>query len=214
MLGLSGRLDMKKSISLYGQFILDDILISQILDGHLDWWGNKYGYQLGSKYINALGIPYLDAQLEWNRVRPYTYSHYSSDANYAHYRQALAHPLGANFNEWIFSLRYQFSPKLSADTRLYLIDKGEDADSTSYGGDLNVPNTQRQGDFGNNTGQGIHADITFWNTGIHYEINSGFFADLQFLFRKKTSVLPERNLDTKLFQVGIRLNMARREDAF
>jgi hypothetical protein len=53
-----------------------------------------------------------------------------------------------------------------------------------------------------------------WTSTITYEISSGLLADLQFLYRNKTSALPERNLKTNLFQAGIRLNMTRREDIF
>jgi hypothetical protein len=214
ILGFSARGNIKKTISVYGQFILDDIQLGEIIHGHLDWWGNKFGHQLGVKYINAFSIPYLDAQIEWNKVRPYTYSHYNSDANYANYKQALAHPLGANFNEWIASLRYQISPKLVAESRIFFIHKGEDADSVSYGGNLNIPNSQRASDYGNNVGQGVRADITYWSTGLHYEWKEGLFLDLQYLSRTKRSALPERNLDTKFIQFGLRLNIARRENVF
>ncbi|HUR31831.1 MAG TPA: capsule assembly Wzi family protein [Saprospiraceae bacterium] len=215
MLGLNARWDLKKTISIYGQFLLDDIFISEILDGHMDWWGNKLGHQLGIKYINAAKIENLDIQLEWNQVRPYTYSHYDQNANYAHYNQALAHPLGANFNEWIVSLHYRPFPKMIFQSSLYLINKGEDGlDSTSFGGNILTPNTLRPGDFGNEIGQGINADIIFWTTVISYELSAGLNIDLQYLYRKKTSEIPALSLNTNLFQLGVRLNMARREDIF
>ncbi len=214
MIGFNARVNIKNTISVYGQFMLDDIHIRQILDGHLDWWGNKFGHQLGAKYINAFGIKSFDAQVEWNQVRPYTYSHYDENANYSHYKQALAHPLGANFNEWIASLRYQVCPRLKILSSLYLIRKGEDVDSVSYGGDINVPNINRPGDYGHSAGQGVNTEIVFWSSGLHYELKPGLFIDLQYLSRKKTSDLPERGLKTNLFQFGARLNMARREDVF
>jgi len=214
MIGLNARVNIKKTISVYGQFILDDILIGHILNGQLDWWGNKFGHQLGAKYINAFGINSFDVQVEWNQVRPYTYSHYDENANYSHYKQALAHPLGANFNEWIGSLRYQVSPLLNIQSSLYLIKKGEDVNNISFGGDINVPNINRPGDFGHTVGQGINTEIVFWTSGLHYELKPGLFIDLQYLSRKKKSDLPERDLKTNLFQFGVRWNMARREDVF
>jgi len=214
VLGFSARVNIKKTISTYGQFILDDISIQKILDGQMDFWGNKFGYQLGLKYINVLGINSLDAQIEWNQVRPYTYSHYNEKANFSHYNQALAHPLGANFNEWIGTLNYQVSPRLKIQSSLYLMDKGEDVDSLSYGGNILVPNTQRPDDYGNAVGQGIGTNIVFWTSGIHYELSPGLYVDLEYLLRKKTSDLPERDLNTNHFQFGVRLNMARREDVF
>jgi hypothetical protein len=214
VLGFNARVNIKNTVSAYGQFFLDDIHIGNILDGHLDWWGNKFGHQLGVKYVNAFGINALDAQIEWNQVRPYAYSHYNESGNYAHYKQALAHPLGANFNEWIVSLNYQITPLLILQSRIYFMRKGEDADSISYGGDVNAPNINRQGDFGNSIGQGVGTDIVFWSSGLHYELSPGLFLDLEYLYRKKKSDLPERNLKTNLFQFGVRLNMSRREDVF
>ncbi|MGB4849447.1 MAG: capsule assembly Wzi family protein [Saprospiraceae bacterium] len=214
ILGFSARTNIKKTVSVYGQFILDDIQIGKILDGHLDWWGNKFGHQLGMKYINVFGISSFDAQIEWNQVRPYTYSHYNKIANYSNYKQALAHPLGANFNEWIGSFRYRISNQLKVESSIYLIKKGEDIDSISYGGDINVANIRRPEDYGHFVGEGIGTNIIFWTSSLQYEISPGLFIDLQYLLRNKTSDLPARNLKTNLLQFGIRLNMAKREDVF
>jgi hypothetical protein len=214
VLGFNARVDIKRSVSFYGQFILDDISIDNILNSHLDWWGNKFGYQLGGKYINAFGINFLDAQVEWNQVRPYTFSHYDSHANFSNYKQTLAHPLGANFNEVILSLRYQATKRLGMQSNLYLISTGEDADTVSFGSNVLVPNTQRQGDYGNHIGQGVATDIVYWSTSFQYEFSSGVFLDAQYVYRKKTSAIPARSLMTNHFQFGVRYNMARRENVF
>lgn len=214
ILGLNGRVDIKKTFSFYGQMVLDDISVKQIFDGHLDWWGNKFGYQLGAKYINAFGIQNLDAQLEWNRMRPYTYSHYDARANYSNYRQPLAHPLGGNFNEWIFSLHYQISPRLSLESTLYTIITGEDQDTISYGSNVLVPNTQRPGDYGHYVGQGVGANIFYWSSAARFELSPGLWLDGRFVFRNKTSEEDIRSLRTTQFQFGIRYNMPYREDVF
>lgn len=214
ILGLSSRLDIKKTASFYGQFVLDDISLDNILDGHLDWWGNKFGYQLGAKYINVLGIDFLDAQVEWNQVRPYTYSHYDSQANYSNYKQTMAHPLGGNFDEWIFSVRYQVTKRLLLQSKLHLMYTGEDIDSISYGSNVIIPNTRRPGDYGHYIGQGIETNITFWSTSVQYELSPGVMIDARYLYRNKTSAMPVRNLKTNLFQLGVRYNMAYREDVF
>lgn len=214
LMGLLGKVDVKKRLSFYGQFILDDISIREIFKDNLDWWGNKFGHQLGGHYYNAANIDGLDVQIEWNNVRPYTYSHYDENANYSQYKQALAHPLGANFNEWIFSLRYRASPKLHLQSQLYLIRKGEDGiDSTSFGGDIVVPNTFRPDDYGHTIGQGIENQIMFWSTTGTYEISPGLWADLHYLHRKSRK---ENDTDhnTSLLQLTVRLNMARREEVF
>ncbi len=214
LIGFNARADIRQSISVYGQVILDDILVREILDGNLDWWGNKFGHQLGVKYIDAFGLPYLDAQVEWNTVRPYTYSHYQAQSNYSNYKQPLAHPLGANFNEWIFSLRYQATPRLLLRSSLYLIRTGEDADSISFGSNVIVSNLNRTGDFGHRVGQGVATDIMYWSSGVHFELTPGVFLDGWMMLRSKMSAIPERSQETRLFQLGVRYNMARREEIF
>ncbi|MEZ4949697.1 MAG: hypothetical protein R2784_09965 [Saprospiraceae bacterium] len=53
-----------------------------------------------------------------NQVRPYTYSHRDSAANYSHFRQSMAHPLGANFREQIAILNYRPTHKMVFPTKL------------------------------------------------------------------------------------------------
>ena len=214
LLGLSARWDIKKRASVYGQFILDDISISQILDGHLDWWGNKFGYQLGAKYYNAFGIDFLDAQVEWNQMRPYTYSHYDSQANYSNYKQTLAHPLGANFDEWIVSLRYQPAPRLFFQSNIHLMLTGEDPDSTSYGANVIKPNTLRPDDYGHHIAQGIRTSIIYWSTMIQYELFSGLLVDLRYQYRDKQSDVEARSLKTSFLQLGLRYNIPWRDEIF
>lgn len=215
LLGLNARVDLYRTLSLYGQFMLDDVSFSHIFDGHLDWWGNKFAYQMGGKYINAFNFDGLDLQAEWNAARPYVYSHYDENANYSNYRQPIAHPLGANFNEIILSATYAFSPKLRGSTALYIIRKGEDQnDSISYGGNVILPNTSRPDDFNHKIGQGITTDIIFWNTRLSYELSSGLFLEGRVAIRNKESGDVSRNVQTRLFQFGVRYNMMRRDDVF
>ena len=159
-------------------------------------------------------MEHLDLQAEWNRARPYTYSHYDENANYSHYKQPIAHPLGANFNEVILSMSYAVTPRLRATSSLYLIRTGEDVDSVSFGGNIVVPNTQRQGDYGNDVAQGIVTDIVFWNTRISYELSPELLIEGRVVFRQKTSALLARQQQTNLFQLGVRYNIAAREDIF
>ena len=108
--GMDLKANVAKRFQFYGQLLLDEFKLSEIKNNR-GWWANKFGMQMGVKYIDALGIKNLDLQLEHNRVRPFTYSHRDSVANYTHYNQPLAHPLMENFKEVIAILRYQPAPK-------------------------------------------------------------------------------------------------------
>lgn len=214
LLGFSFRQDVKRTFSFYGQFILDDISLGEILEGSLDWWGNKFGLQLGAKYINAFGVRMLDLQLEWNSVRPYTYSHVDHQANYSNYKQTLAHPMGGNFSELIVSGKYQVSPRLSLNASLSFMRTGEDIDSISYGSNVIFPNTYRQGDYGNYIGQGVGTNIFYGHAAAIYELSPGMFVDGRVLIRNKVSDIAARSLKTTILQLGVRINIPYRNNVF
>jgi hypothetical protein len=105
IIGLSFRIKADENVQLYGQIVLDEFYMEQIKAAN-QWWANKYGGQLGIKVFN-MGISGLSAQAEFNIVRPFTYTHGSPVQSWSHHNQSLAHPLGANFAEFITFLRYE-----------------------------------------------------------------------------------------------------------
>ena len=131
--GLDFKANFAKSFQVYGQLLLDEFQANELLK-KTGYWANKYGYQLGLKYVDAFKIDNLDLQVETNMVRPFTYSHYDSTANYTHYNQFLAHPLGSNFQEFIGILKYQPIPKLRVDFRGIYYMKGLDLNGENFGG--------------------------------------------------------------------------------
>ncbi|HEV8271923.1 MAG TPA: hypothetical protein VGQ04_11505, partial [Chitinophagaceae bacterium] len=176
--GIDFKLNILKQVQFYGQFLLDEFNLQQIKDDDT-WWANKWGLQLGAKYINALGIKNLDLQLEYNRVRPFTYSHGDSVANYTHYNQPMAHPLGANFSETIGILRYQPAPKWTLLAKAMYWKQGLDTGSRSFGSNIFLPNTvpPRQGDFGYVIVSGIESSTTFLSFLLSYELKENLFIE-------------------------------------
>lgn len=148
MAGFDFKANVAHRFQFYGQFLLDEFKLSQVT-ANTGWWANKWGLQLGAKYVDAFGIANLDLQLESNRVRPFTYSHYSMTANYTHYNQPLAHPLGANFQEFIGILRYQPAPKWYINAKIIYYNQGLDSLSgRNFGSDPFLENKTRMGDYG------------------------------------------------------------------
>ena len=135
VIGLSARYKFPYHIQAYGQFVLDEMTIDKFF-GESGYWGNKFGYQLGLKTYKAFNIPHLFMRLEYNTVRPYTYSH-KTIANYGHNYQALAHPWGANFKETLFEIQYRYRRWYAHNTLIYG-KKGFDylGDPLTYGGDI------------------------------------------------------------------------------
>src|SRR6187397_1288919 len=170
--GFDFKMNVFKKMQFYGQFLLDEFNLEQVKSGD-GWWANKWGLQLGAKYINAFGIKNLDLQLEHNRVRPFTYSHRDSVANYTHYNQPMAHPLGANFSETIGILRYQPVPKWTLLAKAMYWKQGLDTGGRSFGSNIFLPNTvpPRQGDYGYEIVSGIESATTFLSFLLSYELN-------------------------------------------
>lgn len=106
LLGFNTSVKFTNHFKLYGQVIIDEFNLTYIRQRN-GWWANKQGFQVGLKYINALGIKNLSLQGEFNYVRPYTYSHASEQQNYSQFNQPLAHPFGSNFYEALGFITYK-----------------------------------------------------------------------------------------------------------
>ncbi len=211
--GLDLKANLAKKIQLYGQLCLDEFLLSEITKNN-GYWGNKWGIQLGAKYIDAFGISNLDLQLEYNVVRPYTYSHRDSVANYTHYNQPMAHPLGANFSEFIGLARYQPAPKWLAVAKLIYYQQGRDSNSISYGSNIFLPNIPpyRIGDFGHALGSGWKTNVLYASFLLSYEFRENLFLELNAVYRKQeTKTPPITSTNTSIVSFGVRWNMHRRE---
>lgn len=206
LIGFDGRWDFAKGFSLYGQVMLDEFNFRELINNP-GWWANKYGIQAGVKYINVLGIDHLDLQAEMNIVRPYTYSYKDSVANYSHWGQSLAHPLGSNFKEYIFQLRYQPTYRLVLDGRFINAYKGEDAYDLDYGGNILIPNSQKVSQDGNELLQGVFTQTQFYALDISYQLSHNLFLDLHVLLRDRASESPDYVRKTNYFGGGVRLNM-------
>lgn len=216
VIGIDYKANIAKRFQVYGQFSLDEFLLSEIKKNR-GWWANKWGIQIGAKYIDAFGIKNLDLQAEHNRVRPFTYSHYDSVANYTHYNQPLAHPLGANFQEFIGIARYQPAPKWLAVAKLIYYQQGRDSSSKSYGSNIFLPNViaYRQDDYGFNIGSGWKTNVLYASFLLSYELRENMFLELNGVIRRqKTVTAPLTSANTSVVTVGLRWNMHRREFDF
>jgi len=210
--GIDLKANVAKRLQFYGQVLLDEFKLSELRAGN-GWWGNKFGIQMGGKYINAFGVKNLDLQGEINVVRPFTYSHSDSIANYTHYNQPLAHPLGANFAEAIGIVRYQPAPKWTASARLIVWKQGIDTANSNFGTNIFIPNDVRPGgDYGYKLPSGPRATGVNAQLLVSYEVKENLFLEASTFIRNLKSgaaTIPDRN--TSLFTAGIRMNMFRRE---
>ncbi|MFL5773769.1 MAG: capsule assembly Wzi family protein [Flavisolibacter sp.] len=215
VIGFDAKANVAKRFQFYGQLLVDEFNFEEIKRAK-GWWGNKYGWQVGAKYINAFQIKNLDLQIESNRVRPFTYSHRDSVANYTHYNQPLAHPLGANFQEWIGIARYQPANKWLLEAKAFYMYRGKDSGNVSFGGNIFLPNVPpyRKNDFGYEVGSGVESKTGLASFLISYELKPNFFIEANTVYRKEGATVIDGSKSTFIFYGGIRWNMHRRDFEF
>jgi len=214
--GLDLKANVAKKFQFYSQFLLDEFNLVELRKGS-GWWANKYGLQLGGKYIDAFSVPNLDLQIETNIVRPFTYSHRDSVANYTHYNQPLAHPLGANFNEWIGIARYQPAPRWLLQAKAIYYNQGRDTGAASFGGNIFLPNTPpyRTKDYGYSIGSGATTKVALASMLLSYQVKPNLFFEASAQYRKQSGALSQFvPASSTVFTAGVRWNVHRREFDF
>ncbi|MCH7524698.1 MAG: gliding motility protein RemB [Bacteroidetes bacterium] len=170
IVGASAKYKINDNINIYSQFILDEFSLDDISGGEKSW-KNKYGYQIGAKYYNAFKVENLLLQIEYNRVRPYTYSHNTIALNYGQFNQSMAHLWGANFSEAILIGRYHYK-RWSAYAKFIFgvrgLDFNDGTDNFGYGGDIFRSDNNRPFDTGVKVGQGLKTNV------FHAELQTGY----------------------------------------
>lgn len=171
LMGLSFKYKLSSLSHLYGQILLDEFRLKDILD-HNGSWLNKYGGQIGLKYFDVFGFKNFNIQSELNFAQPYTYSHFNPTKNYAHFAQPLAHPLGASFLENVSILRY-FKDRWVVNLKLIFSKHGAEisGDSTNYGSDIFQSYYNNNIEFGNYIAQGNTTRSKHVDFRVGYIIN-------------------------------------------
>jgi len=206
LMGLNISYKLRHSNVLYGQLMLDECQVHQVLAGK-GWWGNKQAFQLGVKSFDLFSVKNLYLQTEFNYVRPYTYSHFSSLTNYGHYNQSLADPMGANFWESISFLKYNYK-RFFAEFKFNYVIYGADSAKTDYGQNIFIPYSDRIKEYGNYTLQGIKTTLIYKDFSISYLVNpsTNFNISLGVSDRSETSSLSSKHSTYVYFGIRTSLN--------
>ncbi len=176
LIGMNLKFKFSSRLIFYGQFIIDEINLKESILGN-QYYGNRQGYQLGFKYLNAFSIKNLNWRCEYNYVRPFTYSHSNPLQSYTHYSQELAHPIGANFWEALSFINYRFKSWIF-EGRISTLEYGADVyNSTTKKFDNTGKNifrateSERKSNYGYKVGGGTKTTIGYTSLRVQYVIN-------------------------------------------
>ena len=144
LMGVNMKVSFSQKNCIYGQVVLDDVIVGQLMNdikhrlsssytGQYGWFANKWGIQGGMKFFDMFKVKGLDCFVEGNIVRPYTYSHSQRELTYTHNGKPLAHPLGANFVEGVGGISY-FNDFIECSLKVsYAIVGADSSQNTHYG---------------------------------------------------------------------------------
>jgi hypothetical protein len=190
LVGATLKLKITSHILLYGQYMIDDV--SKDGSGSVH---NKQGFQAGLKYFDAFTIKDLHLQLEYNQVRPYAYSKDTLIDAWTHLNQPLAHPLGANFFEFVSFINYHLGPFFTEFRISYAI-IGRDSAGYNFGSD--VFKSSEGAYYGPNsdinvTGQGMRSELIYSDLKVGWLINPAVNTNLSIGFT-------DRNFSNKQYE--------------
>lgn len=202
LLGASLSWKIENKFQIYAQLLLDEFYLQEIR-ARSKWWANKQAFQVGGKAIDLFGVKNLSYQLEYNWIRPFTYTHLTSLQSYTHLNQSLAHPVGANLNELVNRLRFQ-KGMFYAELQVNYLNYGEDSAGIGMGGNVLESYVNRLGDFNHLMGQGINHQVFYSKLHASLIMNSSTNTRLFFnyIFRRERVEYQGIN-NTQFFQIGV-----------
>jgi hypothetical protein len=133
MMGADFRLIVHRSHSIYGEFLIDDITTGRL---GTNWYGNKFGWQLGTFLVNPFNLDDTDIRVEYTRIKPWVYTHRYPIDVYDHYGSVLGYHTGPNSDEFSAEIRKRFSRRLNMSLSFVRARHGANPPGTNIGGDL------------------------------------------------------------------------------
>lgn len=200
-LGLNTKYELSAKTAVYGQFMIDEFTAKEIFSNK-GYWANKWSAQLGFRGSDLFKVNNLNWLAEFNTARPYTYAHFQRISNYAGMNQPLAHPMGANFREFVGILNYSYK-RFDFQAQAIYARYGTDPVGENYGKNIFLSYEDRALDYGSKVGQGIKTNFYFAEAKAAYLINPKYNLRLELggVYRRENNITP---LNTQLFTIGLR----------
>jgi hypothetical protein len=197
MVGLNLNYLPFKGVQLYGQLAFNEFRINDLRAGN--------GHAAN-----------LDLRVEYNRIRPYMYAHYTHQYDqwpvnsYSHYNQALAHPIGANLSELLVRILLQPWPRFTAQLNLIYTDYGADSAGSNWGNNIFLDYQDYEQELDNSVGQGVSTQLLIASALLTYQLRHNLFIDLDLRYRDLQSDIATRNSNYLYIGTALRLNLPHR----
>lgn len=162
---------IRSGVSVYGDFFIDDIMTKKI---GTDWWGNKFGMQIGLYTVEPFGLEGFDTRLEYTRIKPWVYTHKYPINTYTHYGDGLGYFSGPNSDVFFVEMRKRFTSRLETMFVFTRKRHGANFPDRNIGGDISQ-GRQPEGTTSSRFIDGIMTETTSAGLGLSFEIARNLF---------------------------------------
>lgn len=195
LIGINGKYKIWDRTTIYGQLLLDQAI--SVTNS------SKNAWQLGFRGANLFKINHLNYLFEYNTASPYTYANQNPIVNYANLSEPLAHPLGANFKEWLGIINYSIG-RFDFQGQIDYAKYGLNIGNINYGKDITLANNINIPSGNNAIGQGLSTTLKYVEGTASYVLNYKYNLRLEIggLFRQEQN--SQTNTKTALITFGLR----------
>lgn len=217
IIGTNLKLTISKNHHLYFQLVFDEFLLNELRadarqwlnpneDIQSGWWANKYAIQAGWKSYDFLNVKGLFTQFEFNMARPFIYSHSSPTQAYSNFNLPLAHPLGANFEEFVSRVNYN-KDKWIFGFQWNHYRTGTSPIGTNMGENILISNSDRSKEYENFTTQGESLVIDYFELSVSYLLKKEWNTRLNLGVIVRNADGVEGELSNQFFTIGLKTNL-------
>jgi hypothetical protein len=209
LLGIDFEIIPVKNFALHGNLLIDDLNFETL--GAEDTKGNdnKFGFQGGIKWQNALLLPNLGLIYEYTRLDPFVYSHREINNSYSHWNLPLGHSLNPNSDEHAVKITYNLGSRFFISLTYKTQRTGLNY-TDSLGNFVNVGSDilNGSGDFltKNKFLNGLRLNRNIISAELTWQPVRQYYITLKYQRRTFDFISPERNLADNIFWGSFRID--------
>lgn len=209
LLGMDMEFYPIKNISLQGSLLIDDLNFETLGSDSTKGNDNKFAFQAGFNWQNALMLPNLRMIYEYTRLDPFVYSHREINNSYSHWNLPLGHSLNPNSDEHAFRLSYNFGSRLYI-ALTYKIQRTGLNYSDSLGNFVNVGSDilNGRGDFlmKNKFLNGIRLNRNIFSAELTWQPVRQYYITFKYQMRNSDFITQNRKLSDNIFWGSFRID--------
>lgn len=144
LMGFDVEVKPVRNVVLQGTLLVDDFNMKTFNNNDRTASDNKFGYQAGVMWNDALMLDGLSGTMEYTRLGPFVYSHRDNKQQYTDWGYSMGHQLPPNSDEIAFKFGYNVLPRLYVNVLMQFQRSGEGFTYDSlgnidinYGGNIN-----------------------------------------------------------------------------